>query len=155
MAFRANAGINRYSGELRSPSITLPGLSRQGVVARAEAREVILSAGAVASLHILQLSGVGDPEHLRRIRLPVVHELRGGGRNMRDHYVARVSYPWSAPRPPRALARPALGPASRALALHGKGTLTYSPSIVAASVKALEESAPPDSPRPTPTRGQS
>ena len=56
-------------------------------------REVILSAGAVGSPHILQLSGVGDSEHLAKIGVPVVHELRGVGRNMQDHYLARVSYP--------------------------------------------------------------
>jgi choline dehydrogenase len=39
------------------------------------------------------LSGVGDPEHLAKIGVPVVHELRGVGRNMQDHYAARVSYP--------------------------------------------------------------
>src|SRR5207244_1377564 len=65
-----------------------------GTVERAEAgHEVILSAGAVGSPHILQLSGVGDPEHLGRIGVPVVHELGGVGRNMQDHYTARVSYP--------------------------------------------------------------
>jgi choline dehydrogenase len=51
---------------------------------------VILSPGAFGSPHILQLSGVGDPEHLG-IGVPVVHELRGIGKNMQDHYVARVS----------------------------------------------------------------
>src|SRR5579863_522996 len=43
-------------------------------IERAEAgREVILSAGAVGSPHILQLSGVGGPEHLAKIGVPVVH----------------------------------------------------------------------------------
>ena len=64
--------------------------SRGGAVEKAEAvREVILSAGAVGSPHILQLSGVGDAEHLAKIGVPVVHELRGVGRNMQDHYSAR------------------------------------------------------------------
>src|SRR6266851_1255900 len=68
--------------------------SRDGVVERAEAdREVILSAGAVGSPHILQLSGVGGPEHLGKIGVPVVHALPGVGKNMQDHYTARVSYP--------------------------------------------------------------
>src|SRR5438128_785032 len=63
--------------------------SRNGVVERAEAeREVILSAGAIGSPHILQLSGVGDPEHLGKIGVPVVHALPGVGRNMQDHYTA-------------------------------------------------------------------
>src|SRR6516164_9303271 len=65
-----------------------------GPIERAEAaHEVILSAGAVGSPHILQLSGVGDPEHLAGIGVPVVHESRGVGKNMQDHYAARVSYP--------------------------------------------------------------
>jgi choline dehydrogenase len=36
---------------------------------------------------------VGDPDHLGRIGVPALHELRGVGKNMQDHYVARVSYP--------------------------------------------------------------
>jgi choline dehydrogenase len=61
-----------------------------------QARQVILSAGAAGSPHILQLSGVGDPEHLGRIGVPVVHELRRVGKNMQDHYVARVSHRFQA-----------------------------------------------------------
>jgi choline dehydrogenase len=117
-----------------------------GSVERADAaREVILSAGAVGSPHILQLSGVGDPEHLAKIGVPIAHELRGVGRNMQDHYVARVSYPVVGAQTANERSRglPLAGEVLRWL-FTGKGMLTYSPSIVAASVKVLEESATPD-----------
>jgi choline dehydrogenase len=117
-----------------------------GAVERAEAaREVILSAGAIGSPHILQLSGVGDPELLGRIGVPVVHELRGVGKNMQDHYTARVSYPIVGAQTANERSRglPLAGEVMRWL-FTGKGMLTYSPSIVAASVKVLEESATPD-----------
>jgi len=117
-----------------------------GTVERADAaREVILSAGAIGSPHILQLSGVGDPEHLGRIGVPVVHELRGVGKNMQDHYVARVSYPVVGAQTANERSRglPLAGEVIRWL-VTGKGMLTYSPSLVAASVKVLEESATPD-----------
>src|SRR5690242_3510129 len=120
--------------------------SRNGRVERADAaREVILSAGAIGSPHILQLSGVGDPEHLGRIGVPVAHELRGVGKNMQDHYVARVSYPVVGAQTANERSRglPLAGEVMRWL-FTGKGMLTYSPSIVAASVKVLEESATPD-----------
>jgi choline dehydrogenase len=120
--------------------------SRGGVAERADAAcEVILSAGAIGSPHILQLSGVGDPEHLGRIGVPVVHELRGVGKNMQDHYVARVSYPVEGAQTANERSRglPLAGEVMRWL-FTGKGMLTYSPSIVAASVKVLEESATPD-----------
>ncbi len=92
-------------------------------IERADAvREVILSAGAIGSPHILQLSGVGDPEHLGRIGVPVVHELRGVGRNMQDHYVARVSYPVVGAQTANERSRGLpLGRRGDALALHRQG----------------------------------
>jgi choline dehydrogenase len=106
---------------------------------------MILSAGAIGSPHILQLSGVGDPGHLAKIGVPVVHALPGVGRNMQDHYVARVSYPVVGAKTANERSRglPLAGEVVRWL-ITGKGMLTYSPSIVAASVKVLEESATPD-----------
>ena len=119
---------------------------RGGTVQRADAgREVILSAGAVNSPHLLQLSGVGAPEHLNRIGIPVHHALPGVGQNLQDHYIARISYPVSG--------TPTVNERSRGVALAGefvrylvtgKGMLTYSASLAAASVKVLEESATPD-----------
>ncbi|HVB17201.1 MAG TPA: GMC family oxidoreductase N-terminal domain-containing protein [Stellaceae bacterium] len=120
--------------------------SRGEAVERADAaREVILSAGAIGSPHILQLSGVGDPDHLARIGVPVAHALPGVGRNMQDHYTARVSYPVVGAQTANERSRglPLAGEVLRWL-ITGKGMLTYSPSIVAASVKVLEESATPD-----------
>src|SRR5579859_143712 len=120
--------------------------SRNGNTERADATaEVILSAGAIGSPHILQLSGVGDPEHLGRIGVPVVHELPGVGKNMQDHYQARVSYPVVGAQTANEKSRglPLAGEILRWLAT-GKGMLSYSPSLVAASVKVLEESATPD-----------
>jgi len=117
-----------------------------GAIERAiAAREVILSAGAIGSPHILQLSGVGDPEHLGKIGVPVAHELRGVGKNMQDHYTARVSYPVVGAHTANERSRglPFAGEVMRWL-FAGKGILTYSPSVVAASVKVLEESATPD-----------
>jgi len=117
-----------------------------GAVERADAAcEVILSAGAVGSPHILQLSGIGDPEHLAKINVPVVHESRGVGKNMQDHYVARVSYPVVGAQTANERSRglPLAGEVMRWL-FTGKGMLTYSPSIVAASAKVLDESATPD-----------
>lgn len=120
--------------------------SRSGPVEMVHAaREVILSAGAIGSPHILQLSGVGDPEHLARIGVPVVHELRGVGRNMQDHYTARIAYSIVGAQTcnERSHGLPLAMEVMRYL-LTGKGMMTYSPSLVAASIKVLESSATPD-----------
>jgi choline dehydrogenase len=119
---------------------------RGGTIERAEAgREVILSAGAVGSPHILQLSGVGATDHLARIGIPVIHALPGVGRNMQDHYIARISYPidGAATVNERSRGLPLVSEVLRYL-VTGKGILTYSASLAAASVKVLEESATPD-----------
>ncbi|MFC7540290.1 GMC family oxidoreductase [Siccirubricoccus deserti] len=57
---------------------------------RAE-REVILCGGAIAS-RMLMLSGIGPAEHLRSLSIEVVHELPQVGRNLQDHFQARLAY---------------------------------------------------------------
>ena len=120
--------------------------SRNGRVECALAeREVILSAGAVSSPHLLQLSGIGDPDHLAKIGVETRHALPGVGKNMQDHYVVRVTYPihGMATANERARGLPLAAEIMRYL-ITGKGILTYSASLVAASVKILPESATPD-----------
>jgi len=53
-------------------------------------REIVLCSGAVASPQLLQVSGVGAPDLLRRIGVPLVQPLAGVGENLRDHYAARM-----------------------------------------------------------------
>lgn len=53
-------------------------------------REVILTAGALNSPALLQLSGVGPADLLQSIGVPVVHDLPGVGENLRDHYRVRM-----------------------------------------------------------------
>ena len=52
-------------------------------------REVIISAGAINSPQLLQLSGIGSSELLKSIGVEVIHELGGVGENLRDHYAPR------------------------------------------------------------------
>lgn len=63
----------------------------QTCVVEAEAG-VIVSAGAFGSPHLLQLSGVGDPDHLRSISVDPLVENPQVGRNLHDHPVAAVIY---------------------------------------------------------------
>ena len=52
--------------------------------------EVILAAGALQSPQLLQLSGIGPPEILKKYNIKVLVDSSEVGRNLQDHYQARV-----------------------------------------------------------------
>ena len=56
------------------------------------AREVIVSGGSINSPKLLELSGIGQADLLRVHGITPVHELRGVGENLRDHYSPRVKF---------------------------------------------------------------
>ncbi|KAI1126712.1 hypothetical protein F5Y10DRAFT_244175 [Nemania abortiva] len=58
--------------------------SDQEVLVKAR-REVIISAGALSTPKILQLSGIGPRELLERHAIPVYHEIPGVGKHLSDH----------------------------------------------------------------------
>ena len=58
----------------------------------AEGEEIILSAGAIGSPHILMLSGVGPADNIRSVGIPVIHHLPGVGQNLRDHPSVYVTW---------------------------------------------------------------
>lgn len=55
-------------------------------------REVLLSAGAIGSPQLLQLSGVGDPALLEKHKIPIVQALKGVGQNLQDHLQIRLVF---------------------------------------------------------------
>ncbi len=63
----------------------------QEITVRAR-REVLLCAGAVQSPQLLELSGIGNGEVLKRAGVKVVHHLPGVGENLRDHLHVRLGF---------------------------------------------------------------
>ena len=60
-------------------------------------REVVLAAGPLVSPQLLELSGIGNSDILRKHGVEVVHHLPGVGENLRDHPSARVTFECSQP----------------------------------------------------------
>ena len=56
----------------------------------AEADLLVLSAGAIASPHLLLLSGVGPASPLQSKGIPLVKDRPGVGQNLRDHPICAV-----------------------------------------------------------------
>ncbi len=64
------------------------------IVAR---REVVLSAGALRSPQLLQLSGIGERTHLQSLGVDLVRELAAVGENLHDHPTLKLQYPCNKP----------------------------------------------------------
>ena len=116
--------------ELRSPD------TGEGVV---EARrEVLLSAGAIGSPQILQLSGIGPGAMLRQFSLPVNRDLPGVGENLHDHLQIRMVYRVSNVLTLNERARTLSGQAAMGLEylLFKTGPLTMPPSQLGAFARS-------------------
>jgi choline dehydrogenase len=104
---------------------------RNGVALTAAVRgDVILSAGAIGSPHILMLSGIGPGAHLKAHGIPVAHDVPGVGANLHDHLQIPIRYRL---RGVTTLNEWFHSPVRRALmgldyALRGRGPLTMAPS---------------------------
>ena len=57
-----------------------------------DGEEIIVSAGAICSPHLLMLSGVGPEDQLRSCGIPMVRNLPGVGQNLRDHPYCNVTW---------------------------------------------------------------
>jgi choline dehydrogenase len=64
---------------------------------RVRGSEVILAGGAFNSPQLLQLSGIGNAEHLRSVGVDPVHDLPGVGENLQDHLEVYVQHACTQP----------------------------------------------------------
>jgi len=111
---------------------------RKGAAATAQAgKELILSAGAYHSPHLLMLSGVGDPAELRRHGIKTVANLPGVGKNLQDHFGSFVQHACKEPITYYNLRNPVkLAGAAMRYAMTGGGPLSVFPMNVMAFIKS-------------------
>ncbi len=103
-------------------------------------REVLLCAGAVQSPQLLELSGIGKPELLRKYDIDVAHELPGVGENYRDHYASSIAWRVKGVTTLNQDTRPLklLGEAAK-YAFTRRGVMTYTAGIAHGFVRTREE----------------
>ena len=65
---------------------------RNGKTHQVNAGEVILSGGAINTPQLLQLSGVGDANYLRKLGIKPVVDLPGVGENLQDHLEVYIQH---------------------------------------------------------------
>ena len=107
--------------------------------------EVVLAAGAVQSPHILEISGIGQPELLRSFGVDVKHELPGVGENYRDHYAPRMN--WRVKLPITLNEQTRGLTFAREIAkffMNGRGILTFTAGIAFGFIKSRPELEEPD-----------
>ncbi len=106
----------------------------------AAAVETLLSAGAVNSPHLLQLSGIGPAERLQDLGIHPVHDLPGVGKSLQDHYATRVAH--------RVVSGGSLNERAHGARLlweitawlaRGTGVLSFSPAYVGAFLRSRPE----------------
>ncbi|MGR3455859.1 GMC family oxidoreductase [Pseudooceanicola sp.] len=120
---------------------------RDGQVVRAmAAREVILSAGAIGSPQILQLSGLGPAEVLRAQGIEVQRDIPGVGRNLQDHLQLRLSWKLTGARTLNTLANSLWGKAMIGMdyTFRRRGPMSMAPSQLGAFTRSREGLATPD-----------
>jgi choline dehydrogenase-like flavoprotein len=114
-------------------------------VAKADA-EVILSAGAINTPKLLQLSGIGPGEALRELGIPVVADLPGVGANLQDHLQLRPVFKVDGVKTMNTEYQSLLkrGLMAAQFALFRKGPLTMAPSQLGLFTRSAPEYETPN-----------
>ncbi|MED5620734.1 GMC family oxidoreductase [Ideonella sp. BN130291] len=128
----ADGGLRCTGAEVVTP---------HGVETVHASRELVLSAGAIGSPQILQLSGIGPAELLQRHGVPVVHHLPGVGQNLQDHLQIRAVYTVQGVKTLNTMASRLVGKALIGLqyALSRSGPMSMAPSQLGAFTRSSAE----------------
>ncbi|MEZ5662535.1 MAG: GMC family oxidoreductase N-terminal domain-containing protein [Burkholderiaceae bacterium] len=104
----------------------------------AATREVVLSAGSIGSVQVLQLSGIGPGGVLQAAGVDVQHELPGVGENLQDHLQIRSVYKVQGARTLNTMASSLWGKAMIGLEymLTRSGPMSMAPSQLGAFTKS-------------------
>ena len=118
---------------------------KEMVTARA-ACEVVLSAGAINSPQLLQLSGIGPAALLREHGVDMVHDLPGVGANLQDHLQIRSVYKVQSVKTLNTLASTLTGKALIGLeyALKRSGPMSMAPSQLGAFTRSSADQPHPN-----------
>jgi len=112
---------------------------QNGVLRGAKCRgEVILSAGAIGSPHLLMLSGIGPAAHLSQHGIDVKLDKAGVGQNLQDHLQLRTIYKVSGVKTLNAINATLHGKLGMGLdyAFRRRGPMTMAPSQLGAFTKS-------------------
>lgn len=150
----ANRPNLRIITQAHTDYITLNGKIATGVIFRQgrqqffakASREVLLTAGAINSPKILELSGIGQPGILQRLGAKVTHECPGVGENLQDHLQIRTVFKVSGVNTLNERTRSLWGKAAMVLeyALTRAGPLSMAPSQFGMFTKSDASLATPD-----------
>ena len=110
------------------------------------AAEVILSAGAIGTPHLMQLSGLGPAALLREHGVEVLHDIPELGENLQDHLQIRCAYKVTGAKTLNTMAASLHGKAMIGLEylLRRKGPMAMAPSQLGAFAYSSEGLASPD-----------
>ncbi len=108
-------------------------------------REVILAAGAVQTPQLLELSGIGNPDLLQKLGIPLVYAAPRVGENYIDHFATRMNWRVKNTQTLNELAQGwRLGVAALQYFTRKKGLLTLGTGLVHGFVKTQPQSVTPD-----------
>ncbi|MEO8124169.1 MAG: GMC oxidoreductase, partial [Burkholderiales bacterium] len=121
-------------------------MTKSGLQSVHAARELVLSAGAIGSPQILQLSGIGPGALLQRHDIALQHALDGVGANLQDHLQIRSVYAVQGARTLNTRAASLWGKAMIALeyAVKRSGPMSMAPSQLGAFTRSSPEQVWPN-----------